>query len=245
MSGIVYIVGAGPGDPELITVKALRILKSADVVFYDRLISKEILEGLSAELIYVGKEIGDASLQGKINQLLVEKAKEGKKVVRLKGGDPFVFGRGEEECIYVRRNGIKCEVIPGVTSAIAVPEYAGIPVTSRIVPNSSGFTVITGTTRDGGLINEDYIPKRGTVVVLMGIHVIDELTKILLKVRAAEEKVAIIEKGTTRDQRVILGKLEQLPELVKNYNIKSPAVIVVGEVVALMGLVGFKNEKLT
>ena len=131
--GKVYLVGAGPGDPELITVKGLRILRQADVVIYDRLVSKDLLKECkpTAELIYVGKELGEAELQDKINSILVEKAKEDKIVVRLKGGDPYVFGRGEEECTYVIEHGIPCEVIPGITSAIGVPAYAGIPVTSR------------------------------------------------------------------------------------------------------------------
>ncbi|MFP3197393.1 MAG: uroporphyrinogen-III C-methyltransferase [Sulfolobaceae archaeon] len=242
MNGIVYIVGAGPGDPELITVKALKILKIADVIIYDRLVPQELLEGLNAELIYVGKELGDAKLQDYINELLVRKAKEGKKVVRLKGGDPFVFGRGEEECIYVLRHGIKCEIVPGVTSAIAVPTYARIPVTSRLVESSSGFTVITGTTKDGGLISEEYIPRKGTIIILMGIHVIDELTKVLMKVRSGKEKVAVIEKGTTKQQRVFTGTLNELPEIVKREEVKSPAVIVIGETVSLMDLLTLKKE---
>ena len=231
--GKVYIIGGGPGDPELITLKAYNILKQADVVIYDRLVPKSLIEGLKAELIYVGKEIGDANLQEYINRLLVEKAKEHKIVVRLKGGDPYVFGRGEEECIYVLSNGIECEVVPGVTSAIAVPTYAGIPVTSRLVSSSSGFTVITATRAEGKLIDTDYIPKKGTLIILMGIHVIKEIESILLKVRDRNELVAVIENGTTEKQRVFIGKLEELSKIVETNNVKSPAIIVVGEVVKL------------
>ena len=231
--GKVYIIGAGPGDPELITVKAYNILKKADVVIYDRLIPKSLLKDLKAELIYVGKEIGEANIQEHINRLLVEKAKVYDIVVRLKGGDPYVFGRGEEECIYVLSNGIECEVVPGITSAIAVPAYAGIPVTSRLTSSSSGFTVITATRAEGKIIDVDYIPKKGTLVVLMGIHVIKELESVLLKVREREEPVAIIENGTTERQRVFVGKLEDLAKIVEENNVKSPAIIVVGETVKL------------
>jgi len=231
--GKVYIIGAGPGDPELITVKGYNILKKADVVIYDRLIPKSLLQDLKAELIYVGKEIGEANLQEYINRLLVEKAKAHEIVVRLKGGDPYVFGRGEEECLYVLNNGIECEVIPGITSAIAVPTYAGIPVTSRLTSSSSGFTVITATRAEGRIIDIDYIPKKGTLVILMGIHVIKELESTLLKVREREESVAIIENGTTDRQRVFTGKLKDLAKIVEENNVKSPAIIIVGEVVKL------------
>ncbi|MCY0859084.1 MAG: uroporphyrinogen-III C-methyltransferase [Sulfolobaceae archaeon] len=231
MMGKVYIVGAGPGDPELITVKGLKILQKADVVVYDRLVSKELLNNCKdgAELVYVGKELGQASLQEEINKLLVNKAKEGKIVVRLKGGDPYVFGRGEEECKYVIENGLECEVVPGISSATGVPIYAGIPVTTRWA--SSGFTVITGTRADDKLIDEDYIPKKGTIVILMGLHIISELKQILLKKRGPEEPVAIIENGTLPSQRVVTGRLKDIDLLVKENDIKSPAVIVVGEVV--------------
>ena len=230
--GKVYIIGGGPGDPSLLTLKAYEILKRAEVVIYDRLISKSLLQGLKAELIYVGKEIGDANLQEYINRLLVEKAKEHKVVVRLKGGDPYVFGRGEEECIYVLSNGIECEIVPGITSAIAVPAYAGIPVTSRLT-SSSGFTVITATRAEGEPIDIEYIPKKGTLIVLMGIHVIKDVESTLLKIRDRDEPVAIIENGTTEKQRVFIGKLEELSKIVEENNVKSPAIIVVGDVVKL------------
>lgn len=233
MVGKVYLVGAGPGDPELITIKGLKILKQADVVIYDRLVSKELLKECrsDAELIYVGKGLGEAELQDKINSTLVEKAKEGKLVVRLKGGDPYVFGRGEEECVFVMEQGIPCEVIPGISSAIGVPAYAGIPVTSRWF--SSGFTVISGTRAGDKIIDFDYIPKKGTIVILMGINKIDELQEILVKVRGPDSPVAIIQNGTLPSQRVVVTTLGKLKEAVRSENISSPAVIVVGEVVKL------------
>lgn len=233
MSGKVYLIGAGPGDPELITLKGLKILKIADVVLYDRLIPQEILKECkpSAEKIYVGKELGEAELQSWINETLVSKAKENKIVARLKGGDPYVFGRGEEECYYVISKGIECEVIPGITSAIAVPAYAGIPVTSRWF--SSGFTVITGTRADGNIIDEDYIPKKGTLVILMGVSKIKELQEILLKHRGKDTPIAVIQNGTLNSQKVFVSTLDKLAETVISNAVKSPAVIVVGDVIKL------------
>ncbi|MEM4042421.1 MAG: uroporphyrinogen-III C-methyltransferase, partial [Saccharolobus sp.] len=192
MKGKVYIVGAGPGDPELITIKGYKLLQRADVIVYDRLIPKELLDICKpeSEKIYVGKNIGDYKLQKEINELLVKKALENKEVVRLKGGDPYVLGRGEEECLYVLSHNIECEIVPGISSAIAVPAYAGIPVTSRLY--SSGFTVISGTQADDKIIDESYIPKKGTIVILMGIRKIDELYQTLIKVRSENEPVAII-----------------------------------------------------
>ncbi|MDT7860703.1 MAG: uroporphyrinogen-III C-methyltransferase [Saccharolobus sp.] len=234
MKGKVYIVGAGPGDPELITLKGLKVLQEADVIVYDRLIPIELLNYCKpkSEKIYVGKNIGDYVIQDDINKLLVKKALENKTVVRLKGGDPYVLGRGEEECMYVISNGVECEVIPGVTSAIAVPAYAGIPVTSRLY-SASGFTVISATQAEDKLIDADYIPKKGTLIILMGIRKIEELTNLLLKIRDEREPVAVIQNGTTQQQRVVVGVLRDLNSIVKENNITSPAIIVVGEVVKL------------
>jgi uroporphyrin-III C-methyltransferase len=229
----VFLVGAGPGDPRLITVRGAELLKVADVVIYDRLIPKELL-GLcreDAELIYMGKEKGDTELQDEINQLMLAKCSEGKTVVRLKGGDPYVLGRGEEECRYLIERGIQCEVVPGVSSAFAVPAYAGIPVTSRWY--SPSVTVFTATMKSGDVIDPDYIPRKGTLVVMMGIHVVERLREILLKVRSPEEEVAVIQEGTTERQRVFTGKLANLDQLVRVNGVKPPAIIVVGEVVRL------------
>jgi len=231
MKGKVYIVGTGPGDPELLTLKAKTVIEKADVILYDRLVSNGVISlcRKEAEKIYVGKELGEASMQEEIHNTLVKKAEEGKTIARLKGGDPYVFGRGEEECIHLVKHNIECEVIPGVTSAIAVPAYAGIPVTSRL--SSHGFTVITGTIVNDYPITCDYIPRRGTLVVLMAIHNIKNVKEVLLKVRDPEESVAIIENGTLAEQRVILGKLKEVDILVERHCIKSPALIVIGEVV--------------
>jgi uroporphyrin-III C-methyltransferase len=232
MSGKVYLVGAGPGDPELITVKGLKILQKADVVVYDRLIPKELLNfcKVEAEKIYVGKNIGDYVIQDEINELLVKKAMESKIVVRLKGGDPYVLGRGEEECLFIISKGIECEVIPGITSATAVPAYAGIPVTSRIY-SASGFTVISGTKAEDKVIDEDYIPRKGTLVILMGLRKIENIVNIIIKLRNEREPVAVIENGTTENQRVFTGELKDLVGIIKNNNVTSPVVIVIGEVV--------------
>ncbi len=169
--------------------------------------------------------------QSNINEILLNKAREGKLVVRLKGGDPYVFGRGEEECSFLHEKGIDCEVIPGVTSAIAAPAYAGIPVTSRWF--SSGFAVLTGSKADGSSIDPDYIPKKGTLIIMMGITRVEEVKKALLQVRYPNEPVAIIERGTTPHQRVIECLLENLDICVKKNEISNPAVIVVGETVKL------------
>ncbi|BCS92761.1 uroporphyrinogen-III C-methyltransferase [Metallosphaera javensis (ex Sakai et al. 2022)] len=233
MKGRVVLVGAGPGDPGLITVKGLQLLSSCDVVVYDRLVSEDLLKFTrkDAELIYAGKNLGESYNQSLINEILLQKAREGKLVVRLKGGDPYVFGRGEEECSFLTERGIDCEVVPGVTSAIAAPAYAGIPVTSRWF--SSGFCVLTGSKADGSSIDPDYIPRKGTLVIMMGISKIDEVKKAILGIRDPREPVAIIEKGTTPSQRVVECTLERLDYCVKENNVSSPAVIIVGEVVKL------------
>lgn len=224
-------MGVGPGDPDLITVKALKVLKDADVVLYDKLVTEGILELCKGEKVYVGKGIGDAWKQDEINKMLVNEAKKGRKVVRAKGGDPTVFGRGEEECIFSLRNGVPCEIIPGVTSAIAGPELAGIPVTSRLV-GASGFTVVSGT-RTSGLLDPGFIPEKGTLIVLMGIHNIEEVQSVILTKRRGDEKVAIVENASTPKQRVITGTLIDLSRMVKEGHISSPSIIIIGDVVSL------------
>lgn len=236
--GKVYIVGAGPGDPELITLKALKLIKQADVILYDRLVPRELLEEAkpSAELIYVGKEEGRHSLtQDEINRLLVEKALEGKTVVRLKGGDPYVFGRGEEECMYLIEHGIDCEVVPGITSAIAVPAYSGIPVTHRYL--SSSFAVVTGREaedKDVRRVKVKEVAKAvDTLIILMGLSNLREIVEELLEVLPPSKPVAVICEGTTGGQRVIRGSLGDIVERVKEGGARPPAVIVVGDVVSL------------
>jgi len=232
--GIVYIVGGGPGDPGLITVKGLQCLRRADVVLYDRLIAPELLDEtpFHAELIDVGKEPKrHRRSQDEINALLIEKAREGKTVVRLKGGDPFVFGRGGEECQALAEAGIQFEVVPGVSSAIAVPAYAGIPVTQRGV--TTAFTVVAGHT--GGSesdIDWDGISRIGTIVFLMGVeHLPEIVAKLIAHGRSSDTPAALIQEGTTQNQVVVAGTLDEIVERAEG--VRPPAVLVVGEVVRL------------
>lgn len=234
--GKVYIVGAGPGDPELITLKGMKVIREADTILYDRLIPKELLKKAKpdAEIIYVGKEGGKHTFtQDEINELLAKKALEGKVVVRLKGGDPYVFGRGEEECEYLISHGVECEVIPGVTSATAVPAYAGIPVTNRYL--SSSFIVITGKEAKDKEVKrvriEDLASVTDTIVILMGISNIKEIVYKLLNVLPSSKPIAVIMKGTTKEQLVVVGTLENILEKVNESCIKPPAIVIVGEVV--------------
>ncbi|WP_456472499.1 uroporphyrinogen-III C-methyltransferase [Methanocaldococcus sp.] len=229
----VYIVGAGPGDKELITVKGLKLIKEADVIVYDDLIDKDILKEAKdgAELIYVGKRKGKHSFkQEEINKILVEKAKEGKKVVRLKGGDPFIFGRGGEEILELIKNNIPYEVVPGVTSAIAVPASVGIPLTHRGIAKS--VTITTGHEREGEN-KVDYSKfVADTLVILMGITNLEKIVKDLVKSRGKEKPIAIILKGFSKDQKVIKGTLGDILEKAKD--IEPPGIIVVGKVVNIL-----------
>jgi len=233
-NGFVSIIGAGPGDPELITVKGLDRLRRAEVVLYDRLVSPLLLDETRplAELIDVGKAPAKQRFpQEQINQLLVEKARAGKHVARLKGGDPFVFGRGGEECQALSDAGIPYEVIPGVSSASAVPAYAGIPLTQRGITTS--FTVIAGHTRgpEAG-IDWDSVPHTGTLVFLMGVANLREIRDNLLeRGMSAGMPAAVIEQGTTPQQRVVTGSLADILE--KSLEIQPPATIVIGEVVRM------------
>ena len=234
LNGMVYIVGGGPGDPGLITVKGLGCLRRADVVLYDRLVAQELLLEVPshAELIDVGKEPKrHRRSQDEINALLIEKACEGKIVVRLKGGDPFVFGRGGEECQALAEAGVRYEVVPGVSSAIAVPAYAGIPVTQRGM--TTAFTVVAGHT--GGsdsTIDWKALSQIGTVIFLMGVeHLPEIVTQLMAHGRSADTPAALIQEGTTQNQLVVAGTLEVIVE--KTRDIRPPAVLIVGEVVRL------------
>ena len=232
MTGKVYIVGAGPGDPELLTVKALKAIEIADVVLYDRLVGRkieEMLRNMGKEIIYVGKNSCEngAERQKNINELMVKLAKEGKIVVRLKGGDPFVFGRGGEEIEYLIKNDVPFEVIPGLSSVIAVPTSANIPLTHRGV--SSTIFVITGRNLED--IGKSAL--NGTIVVLMGKERIREICKRLIELgKSPKTPVAVIENGTLDDQKVYYGNLENIGEVVEK-NVKGVALIVIGEVVEL------------
>ncbi len=237
--GFVYLIGAGPGDPGLFTIKGKQILEKAEVVVYDRLIGQEILNyaPADAEFIYVGKASSRHALpQDEINQLLVDKAREGKMVARLKGGDPFVFGRGGEEAQFARRHGIGFAVIPGITSAVAVPAYAGIPVTHRDA--TSSFAVITGHEKPGkqeSSIQWDQIATGiGTLVFLMGVENLGTIVTNLLKAgRSAETPVALIRRGTFPDQQTVTGTLSDIVSKVEAAGFQPPAIIIVGETVKL------------
>lgn len=234
--GLVYLVGAGPGDPGLITTKGLAVLRSAEVVVYDRLVAPSLVAEAppAAERVFVGKEPhGTGVEQEEINALLVDRARRGKTVVRLKGGDPFVFGRGGEECEVLRAAGIPFHVVPGVTSATAVPAAAGIPVTHRGV--ASAFAVVTGHECGGGESSVDWaaLARVPTLVVLMGLSVLPEITDRLLEEGAAPETpVAVIASGTLPAQRTVLGTLATIVARVAAARLESPATVVIGAVVA-------------
>jgi len=225
---VVYLVGAGPGDPELVTVKAIKVLKEADVVIYDRLANEEILkEAAGADLIYVGKKAGaHHKTQDEINQILIDEGKKHDLVVRLKGGDPFVFGRGGEEMLALLEEGIPVEVVPGVTSAIGVPGTVGLPVTHRGVATS--FTVVTGhedPTKPESQVKWDF--NSDTIVILMGIGKLEENVQEILKYKDPETPVCVIEKGTMPGERITTGTLENIVQK----NIKPPALVIIGPVV--------------
>ena len=235
--GRVYLVGAGPGDPDLLTLKAARLLQTADVVVYDNLVSAGVLNLVhaGAEKIYVGKQTNRHTLpQSEINQLLVTLAQQGKQVVRLKGGDPFIFGRGGEELELLAAHHIAFEVVPGISAASGVSSYAGIPLTHRDYAQSCIFT--TGHLKDGTL-NLDWptlARPHQTVVIYRGLGALPEITRQLLQHGAAADRpAAIVENGTTAAQRVVTGTLQTLAALVLKQQLKSPSLIIVGEVVAL------------
>ncbi len=238
-AGKVYLVGAGPGDPGLLTLRGRELLSRADVVIYDRLANPRIMEFVNpgAEKIYVGKRIGrHVANQQEINDLIVQKAGEGKKVVRLKGGDPFIFGRGGEEAQILARKGIPFEIVPGVTSAIAVPAYAGIPLTHRSFTASVAF--ITGhrrfDTSEAPVDWEGLAKGVGTLVFLMGMSNLPNITENLIKFgRSPDTPAAVIRWGTTPLQESIVGTLEDIAEKVEKHAFKPPAIIVVGEVCAV------------
>lgn len=236
MTGKAYIVGTGPGDEELITLKAERVLKECTAVLYDRLVGNNILNYLSdeCEIYYCGKEPGaHYKTQEEINEMIVKLAKEGHVVGRVKGGDPFVFGRGGEECLACLENNIPFEVVPGVTSPIAVLNYAGIPITQRGMAQS--FHIVTGMSASTSKVNFEALSKEtGTLVFLMGLENLEEIVEKLIK-NGKDKNIpsAVVMRGTTSKQRKVVGTLENISEKVREEKIKSPCIIVVGEVVNL------------
>ncbi len=239
MKGKVYIVGAGPGDIGLLTVKGLRCLEKADVVIYDFHLNAQVLNYINhnAEFIYAGKRGGHHTMkQDEINNILIQKAKEGKIICRLKGGDPFVFGRGGEEAEALSREGIEFEIVPGVSSSIAAPAYAGIPLTHRLY--SSSFAVIPGyedtTKKESSIDWAKLATGVGTLVFLMAVKNIDVLTEKLIEHgRSPDTPVAVIRWGTRPDQKTIVGTLRDIAGIIKEKDIKPPATMVVGDVVKL------------
>jgi len=246
MRGKVYLVGAGPGDPDLLTVRALTVLRGADVILYDALVGADLkkLFPPETELIDVGKRADrHAYPQAEINEMLVRLTEKYKNVVRVKGGDPYVFGRGGEEAEALAKAGVAVEVVPGISSALAVPASAGIPVTFR--GYASSVTIVTGhedpTKGSTALDFKALAALQGTLVILMGIKRLEENVRALLdNGKPTETPVAIIESGSTEHERTTVGTLGTIVELARDLRVEAPAVIVVGEVVRLREVLGKK-----
>ncbi|QHS57363.1 uroporphyrinogen-III C-methyltransferase [Mucilaginibacter sp. 14171R-50] len=232
----ITLVGAGPGDAELITLKGIKALQTADVVLYDALVNDELLEIAPANStkIYVGKRSGDHTFsQDNINRLMVDYALNYGHVVRLKGGDPFVFGRGHEELDFAAEYNIPTQVVPGISSSIGVPGLQGIPVTHRGL--SESFWVVTGTKSDGKISADLYDAAKtsATIVVLMGIHKLAQIAEIFINEGKGQLPVAVIQSGTTVNEKVVIGVADNIADLAAQQGITSPALIVLGEVVSL------------
>ena len=235
--GLVQLVGAGPGDPGLLTLHAARALAEADVVLHDRLVSADVLalSHRDAELIEVGKRVGGDhhATQARIHDLLVKHASAGKRVVRLKGGDPFVFGRGGEELEVLRAHGIPFEVIPGITAAVACAAYAGIPLTHR--EHAQSLRLLTAHAQDGDAEHDwaTLSQANQTLAFYMGVSGLARLRdNLIAHGRAASTPFALVENGSRPEQRVIAGTLDELPELARRHAVQAPALLVVGEVAA-------------
>lgn len=228
------VVGAGPGDPELITLKAIKALKSADVVLYDALVNDELLEYINpeAEQIFVGKRRGCYKYQQEqINELIVNRANRFGHVVRLKGGDPFIFGRGAEEMEYAANFGLEVAIVPGISSSMAVPAYQNIPVTKR--GSSESFWVITGTTKEHKISNDIKLAAQSnaTVVVLMGMSKLPQIVEMFQAEGKNHLPVAIIQNGTRKNEKVGIGTVDTIQGVVQELDLTNPAIILLGEVV--------------
>ncbi len=233
-AGTLTLVGAGPGDPELISVKGLKAIQQADVILFDALVSKELLKCAQpgCKLVYVGKRKGKKEFeQEEINRLLVFYATRYEHVVRLKGGDPNVFGRGHEEISFVARHNIAVEIIPGISSSIAAPTAAGIPLTKRGVNES--FWVITGTLSSGELSNDIELAacSSATVIILMGMTHLKKIARLFFEQRSPLEPICVIQEATLPSQKIVSGTVANIEHLVAEHHITSPAVIVIGKVV--------------
>ena len=227
------VVGAGPGDVDLITLKGIKTLASANVVLYDALVDVELLQyAPSAEHIFVGKRRGCyAYQQDQINELIVSRAKSHGHVVRLKGGDPFVFGRGAEEIEYAAGYGLEVAMVPGISSSVSVPAAQHIPVTKR--GSAESFWVITGTTKDHKLSNDIHLAAKSsaTVVILMGMGKLPGIVELFMKENKANTPIAIIQNGTRKNEKVGIGTIASIEEIVKNQELANPAIIIIGDVV--------------
>lgn len=246
MTGKVFIVGAGPGDPKLITLKAVESIKSADIVLYDRLVSKKIVAMIPkrAEKMYVGRDVGDDyKHQDTTNDMMVKFAKKNKIVVRLKGGDPFIFGRGGEEAEFLRKHKVKYEIIPGITSGIGSAEYSGIPLTHRKFASSVVF--VTGhedAKKSEGVVDWKRLAKAvDTIVIMMGLSRIEIISKKLISGGLSKNTpVAVIQNGTTDEHRMVKGTLSNISKKINEAKIKPPSIIVVGKVVNLSDKIGWR-----
>lgn len=239
MTGIVYLVGAGPGDHKLLTIRAVELIKSADVVLYDRLVSKKILAMIpkKTQKLYVGREVGDDyKHQDDTNLQMIKFAKSNKNVVRLKGGDPFIFGRGGEEAEYLKKFKIRFEIIPGITSGIGSAVYSGIPLTHR--KYSSSVVFVTGHEDPGKTKNPVQWKKLAksveTIVIMMGLSRIGIISKQLISGGMSKTTpVAVIQKGTNDDQKILIGNLSNISQKIKDHHITPPSIIIIGNVVKL------------
>ena len=247
MTGIVYLVGAGPGDPKLVTLRAVELIKTVDIVLYDRLVSKKIISMISkkAKKIYVGRDVGDDyKHQASTNDMMVKYAKSNKSVVRLKGGDPFIFGRGGEEAEYLKKYKVKFEIIPGITSGIGSAIYSGIPLTHR--KYSSSVVFVTGhedPQKEKDPVKWKQLAKSvETIVIMMGLSRIGAISKSLIAGGLSKNTpVAVIQNGTTEHHRLVVGTISNIEKKIKQNKITPPSIIIIGNVVKLHKTIGWKN----